>query len=129
MTAANVIGWSVTALLIAGGLLRALTVWLHENAFGGLQLRLASRWILVTVATVAAALAVLGSIFLPLPGLWGPAVLVFAVIWAVNDGWKLGGGHHRWVAPVETGLRYGERIVLLGGSLGTLIGYLLVTVV
>lgn len=127
MDSVNVIGWTMTALLIGGGVLRALTVWLDDQAFGPRKLHERVRYILVAVAGAAAALGVLGSIFLPLPGLWGPAVLVFAVIWAVNAGWKV--RQLPWVAYVQYGLRDGERIVLLGGSLGTLIGYLIVTIV
>lgn len=123
----NIGGWAVTALLIAAGLLRALTVWLDtvtfSSAWGFRNLGHRSRYVLDAVALLAAGLAVVGSLWLPYPGLWGPLVLVFAVIWDVNMNWKI--RYQPWVAPVELGLHDGARITLLGGSLGTLIAYVL----
>lgn len=126
----NVAGWSITGLLAAGGLLRAMTVWLNDRTRSGrLPKRRTTfvpqlgRHLLVSMAVAAALLSVLGSSLLPFKGLWGPLVLVFSVIWDINAGWKV---HYLpWYAPIELGLRDGSRIVLLGGALGTLIAYVL----
>lgn len=128
----NVIGWTITTLLILGALLRHLTVYLNSVCFIPIAhfptgLRWHCRDLLVGLATVIAGIGVGGSIWFPLPGLWGPAVLVFAVLWSVNARWLV--RHMTWNAPVSYGLEYGEFIVLLGGSMGTLIAYLLVSVV
>lgn len=128
MDVTNLVGWTVTVLLIAGGVLRWLTVWVNDATFR-LKLPRASpttvpqlaRRLFPAIAFAAAVVSVGGALFLPYPGLWGPAVLVFSVIWDINAGWKV--RHLPWVAPVEYGLRDGSRIVLLGGALGTLIAY------
>ncbi|GAB2567391.1 hypothetical protein GCM10027033_24720 [Leucobacter ruminantium] len=72
---------------------------------------------------MVAAVSIIGSIAFPFPGLWGPTVLVFSVIWTINRRALI--RYLPWFAPVEIALERGDRIVLLGGAAGTLIAYVL----
>lgn len=127
MSQVDIVGNAVTGIAILFGILRHLTVWLnsataaHKLPPRG-EFSQAGRVILTTIAAIIAAVAIIGSIAFPYPGLWGPGALVFAVLWGINAGWKV--RYLPWLAPIDYGLRDGERIVLLGGSLGTLIAYL-----
>lgn len=128
MDATNLAGWTVTVLLIAGGLLRWITLWLDDASFG-LRFPRASvtampqlaKHILTSAGALIGMLGIAGAIWFPHSGLWGPAVLVFSVIWDFNLAWKH--RHVQWTAPVEVGLERGSKLVLLGGALGTLIAY------
>ena len=66
-------------------------------------------------------MSIVGSMSETYPGLWGPLVLVFAVVWQVIK--EARPAKLTWFAPIQYGLEEGERIVLLGGAAGTLIAY------
>jgi len=80
------------------------------------------KYILTGVASGIASFALVGSLALPIPGIYGPATLVLSVFWQINKAWKV--RYLPWLAPIEYGLDYGERILLAGGSIATLIAYL-----
>lgn len=125
-----VIWLTIAVLLLAGYLLRVATLWLNARTRSGKLPKRDSTSVpqlgkhaLTISGALIGALGVAGALWLPLPGLWGPAVLVFSVIWDVNADWKV--RYAPWYAPVEAGLETGSRFVLLGGALGTLIAYVI----
>lgn len=122
-----VIGWTLGIILIAAVLVRYLTVSLSRMftvsiPTASMRWRQPGIWVLTCLAGGIAVFAIVGSIWLPLSGVYGPSTLVLAVLWQINAGWKI--RYSPWIASVDYGLEYGERFLLAGGSLATLIAYL-----
>ncbi|QYM76915.1 hypothetical protein [Leucobacter luti] len=117
---------TVLVIVVASWLLRRMTLWLNKAAFAVVPplkeplLYRAGRPLIVFAWTVSV-IAVGGALVLPYPGLWGPAVLVFSVVWTINR--KTLVAYISWLAPVDIALEKGDRIVLLGGAAGTLVAY------
>ena len=118
-------------IVICVALLAVLTtaLWLYASiVYRKLHRNPATRtlaWpVLTGVGALVGSAGVIGSLFGPYPGLWGPASLVFGVCWGVirDTGAGARGG---WYPRLDRGLRSGELLVTLGGALGTLLAYLI----